>query len=113
ARFEKLGVPREHVFARLEKRGIEDIGLEDVETMIGLGTAIKGGDISIDEAFPVIAPAPAAPEQDGQRIKMGKGPRGAQGVRRAELEASPSEAFLRSGGTRAPRCAGPIPRAHE
>lgn len=74
ARFEKLGVPRERVLLRLEKRGVEDIGLEDLELLIGLGTAIKNNDTTIDEAFPVAAPAPAAPEQDGKRIKMTKKP---------------------------------------
>jgi hypothetical protein len=70
ARLGKLGVTQDRVFARLEVRGIEDIGLEHLEQLIGLGTAIKNGDIPLDEAFPALAPAPAAPEQDGKRISM-------------------------------------------
>lgn len=71
ARFEKLEVPRDRVLLRLGKSGADDIDLSDLELLIGLGTAIKNGDTTIDEAFPVAAPAPAAPEQDGKRIKMG------------------------------------------
>ena len=57
SRLGKIGVPIERVFARLGKVAIEDVGLEDVETLIGLGTAIKAGDLTIDAAFP---PAGAA-----------------------------------------------------
>ncbi len=69
-RLAKIGVPQERVFAKFDARGLEDIGLEQLEVMIGLGTAIKGGEMPIDEAFPPVAPAPAAPEQDGKRISM-------------------------------------------
>lgn len=72
-RLTKIGVPQDRVLAKLEKRGVEDIGLEDLETLIGLGTAIKNGEVRIDEVFPPVAPAPAAPSEDGKRIKMGKG----------------------------------------
>lgn len=50
--FAKIGVDPTRIFARLEKKGIEDITLDDLGTMIGLWTAIKEGDISVDEAFP-------------------------------------------------------------
>jgi hypothetical protein len=72
-RLQKLGVSQDRVLARLEKRTVEDIGLEDLETLIGLGTAIKNGDQQLDEVFPAPAPAPADPSEDGKRISMGKG----------------------------------------
>lgn len=53
-RLMKIGVPQERVFARLGKKAIEDVGLEDVEMLIGLGTAIKKNDVSIDVAFPPV-----------------------------------------------------------
>ena len=73
ARLEKLGVPKERVLSRIGKSGMEDVGLDDIEVLIGLGTAIKNGDQSIDQAFPEPAPAPAAPENDGRRMSIGKG----------------------------------------
>lgn len=71
-RLQKLGVSQERVLARLGKTGAADIGLEEMEILIGLGTAIKNGDQQIDEAFPAPAPAPAAATDDGKRMKMGK-----------------------------------------
>lgn len=70
-RFEKLGVPRERVLARIGRASVEDVGLEDLEMLIGMGTAIKDGDARIDEMFPVAAPAPVAASEDGKRIKLG------------------------------------------
>lgn len=70
-RLSKMGASRERVLARLGKTGVEDVGLEDLEILIGLGTAIKDGAQRVDEAFPEPAPAPAAPSEDGKRIRMG------------------------------------------
>lgn len=69
-RFEKLGVQRERVLLKVGRASVEDIGLEDLEVLIGVGSAIKEGNIRIEEAFPVAAPAPAAPADDGKRISM-------------------------------------------
>lgn len=71
ARLLKIGVTAERVFLRLGKAGVDDIGLEELEILIGLGTMIKNNDQSIDEAFPPVAAAPAPPGEDGRRIKMG------------------------------------------
>jgi len=76
-RFNKLGVSTERVLQRVERKGVEDIDLDDLTVLIGLGTAIKGGEQTIEEAFPVAAPAPVPPEQDGKRISM-KGKASAQ-----------------------------------
>lgn len=51
-RLQKIGVPIERIFARIGKAAIEDVGLDELETLIGLGTAIKSGGQSIDQAFP-------------------------------------------------------------
>ncbi|GHT17547.1 hypothetical protein FACS1894189_3620 [Planctomycetales bacterium] len=47
-----LGIPKERVFAALGVVGIQDIGISEMETLTGLRTAIKNGDVSIDDAFP-------------------------------------------------------------
>lgn len=52
AHFEGLGLTRERILLRLEKAGIEDIDLDDLELLTGLKTALKDGEISLAEAFP-------------------------------------------------------------
>jgi len=65
--YRRSALPIERVLSKLGKAGIEDIGLEDVEVLIGLGTAIKNGEAQIDDLFPPVAPAPAAPKaKDGK-----------------------------------------------
>lgn len=49
--FGKMGVSKEKLLAKLERKAVEDISLEDLETLIGLHTAIKSGDTTIDEQF--------------------------------------------------------------
>lgn len=49
--FAKMGVPKEKVFAALNVKGPEDIGLEHLEVLIGYANAIKDGETSIDEVF--------------------------------------------------------------
>lgn len=91
-RLQKIGVPLDRVLAKLEKRGPEDIGLEDLEALIGLGTAIKNGEARIDELFPTIAPAPVAATEDGKRISM-KGKKGSEPTVNAdgEVEREPGQ----------------------
>ena len=58
----KLGIEPERVFAALNIGGIEEMNEKELETLTGLKTAIKDGDITIDEAFPkkqAEKPAPA------------------------------------------------------
>lgn len=51
-RLQKIGVPFERIFPRVGAAKIEDIGLDQLEQLVGLGTAIKDGHTTIDEAFP-------------------------------------------------------------
>lgn len=55
--FAKMGIPKERVLHKLEKKSIEDIGLSELETLIGFYNALKEGEVRIDEAFPPIATA--------------------------------------------------------
>lgn len=49
--FSKMGVKLEMILAKVGKPSIEDFDLDDLEKMIGLSTAIRDGDTSVDEAF--------------------------------------------------------------
>ena len=58
-----IGIEPERVFSALEISGPDDITAELLATLTGLRTAIKDGDVTIEEAFPPIAsttPSPAA-----------------------------------------------------
>jgi len=75
ARLGKMGATQERVLARLGLKGPEDISLEHVETLIGIGTAIKSGEMQLDAAFPEPTPSTVPTgTPDGRRVKMpGKG----------------------------------------
>lgn len=51
-RLGKMGASQDRILASLGKAGIEDIGLEDLERLIGLGTSMKDGNVTVDQAFP-------------------------------------------------------------
>lgn len=69
--FGKMGVKKEKILAFLNKKSIEDIGLEDLESLFGLHTAIKDGHTTIDEAFN--APVPqAALKLPSQEVENGQ-----------------------------------------
>jgi len=59
----KLGIDTKRVFTALGILGPEEIGLEELATLTGLKTAIKDGEVSVDEAFPdkVVKAARATP----------------------------------------------------
>lgn len=72
ARYSKLGVTQDRLFARLGIKGQDDYTLEHQELLVGLYTAIRSGEVSIDEAFPALAQAPVpAGTPEGKRIKLG------------------------------------------
>jgi hypothetical protein len=50
----KLSIPAERVFTVLGVKGVEELGDEHLEVLTGLRTALKEGDITLDEAFPPI-----------------------------------------------------------
>ncbi len=70
-RLNAMEVTTDRVLARLNRASVEDITLEDLEVLIGAGTAIRDGDTSVDEAFPAVAKqgfaAPGAQETPEQR----------------------------------------------
>jgi hypothetical protein len=51
--FGKMGETMERLLYRLEREGIDDISLDDLETLTGLKTAIKEG-MPVDVAFPPV-----------------------------------------------------------
>ena len=63
--FNKSGVTTDKILARLDRKGVEDITLDDLTLLTGLRTAIKDGELSIDAAFAdPSTPAPSAKTQE-------------------------------------------------
>lgn len=67
-RLKAMGISEERIFAAVEARKLDDIDLEKLEVLIGLGTALKDGATTTEEAFPMpqpklvtSQPAPATP----------------------------------------------------
>lgn len=71
----KLGIDVGRVFNALGVKGEADIGLEELTTLTGVKTAIKDGELKVDEAFPPLdgeAPAGATLGTSGLKDKLAK-----------------------------------------
>lgn len=66
--FQKMGVRPEQVCEKLGRAGVEEITLDDLGTMIGVATAIKESDTTIDEQFPAAAAKPAEKKSKGDEL---------------------------------------------
>ncbi len=53
-RLAQMQVTPDRILAKLNKSSIENVDLSDLEILIGLGTAIKDGATTVDEAFPPV-----------------------------------------------------------
>lgn len=51
-KFAAMGVDAERVLAAVGKQSVQSVDLEDVTDLVGLGTAIQDGEMTIEEAFP-------------------------------------------------------------
>lgn len=50
--FGKMGVSPEQICAAVSRASVDDITVDDLATLLGLSTAIKEGDTTVDDAFP-------------------------------------------------------------
>lgn len=72
----KTGIEAARVWAALNINGIEDVGLEQLETLTGIRTAIKDGDVTLDDAFPraqVTMPTAKKPEAKAEPLPAAEG----------------------------------------
>jgi hypothetical protein len=70
----KMGATQERILAALGRTEVESITIEDIERLIGNYTAIKDGQISVDDAFPELTKQvdATAPADQGRRMKLGE-----------------------------------------
>ena len=102
--FAKMGIPKERLLQKLEKASLEEVSLDDLEVLIGLHTAIRDGDTTLDEAFPPVTKAPEhfgpAPSQPKPAPKPQDAPRPAQ-TTPAPATAAPAPASAQQPATEA------------
>lgn len=65
--FGKMGVSLEQILLMVGKASLEDVGLGEIETLIGVFNAIKDGDTTIEDQFPA-AIKPAKTETNGAKV---------------------------------------------
>lgn len=51
---QRLGIAPERVFTAIGVKGMDDIGLDHIATLVGIKTAIKENELTPDEAFPAL-----------------------------------------------------------
>jgi hypothetical protein len=51
-RLVKMGALQDRILAHINRPSLEEVTIDDLELLIGIGTAIKNGDIHADAAFP-------------------------------------------------------------
>lgn len=64
--FGKMGIIPARVLARLERKAIDDVALEDIGILIGINNALKDNEITLEDAFPL--------GQTAKAPDMGAGP---------------------------------------
>jgi len=70
-RLTKFGVVEERVLAVIKRKSIDEVTFGDVAMLIGLGTAIRDGDTTIEDAFP--PDFKTAQKEAGEQIKAEAG----------------------------------------
>ena len=85
----KMGAKAENICPAIGVATVEDIGIDELTILIGLGTAIKDGGSTVEQAFPspqAEAPSPS-PAEEGKRMSLG----GKKPVVTVDSSAVPSE----------------------
>lgn len=74
---QKVGVSEERVLASLGRKGLADMTLDDLVVLTGIRTAIKDGELAVDDAFPIAAGGkPSAAAEDlNTKLKEKAGPK--------------------------------------
>lgn len=71
-RLVKMGALQDRILAKIGRPTIEEVTLDDLELLIGIGTAIKNGDILADEAFPAVSTTPEKAKVNLDEVRPAK-----------------------------------------
>ena len=66
--FAAFGVTPERIFAALDIHGLDDITLDHMSTMIGMHSALKSGESTVEEMFPIAKPTGERPKNLSDRL---------------------------------------------
>lgn len=83
----QMGAKIENILGKVEAKKVEDIDLTKLELLIGLGTALKDGETTLEEAFPVPVVSEVAKSVFGATSTEKK----AEPEKKAEEPAKPAE----------------------
>ena len=68
-----LSIDPARVFAALDVKGEADIGIDQLTTLTGIKTAIKDGEVTIDEAFPSLQTGPILTRTEAAKEALRRG----------------------------------------
>jgi alpha-D-ribose 1-methylphosphonate 5-triphosphate synthase subunit PhnG len=71
-RLKKMGVTQDRIFAAIEVTRIEEVDLDKLEALIGFGTAVREGELTIDRAFPEVATTGGKVGESNAAARFGK-----------------------------------------
>jgi len=89
AYFEKRGVSQRRMLEALEKKGIEDLDQEDIDTLRGIRVSLEENETTIDEAFPLPAQVKKSGELPNLAEALEKAKKGATHGRTPEGTRAP------------------------
>lgn len=91
--YQKMGVHAALVLQSIGRESIDDVTLKDLETLVGVANAIKGGDMSIDEAFPGVSDTKEKPKSLAEHVEKEQAKEAEPAKKRGTpLEGPPPEA---------------------
>lgn len=68
--FGKMAVQPDQIFALLDVRGLEDIGLDHLATLLGVFNSIKEGQTTVDEVFPPLSSIVTPPKRKSEAPRV-------------------------------------------
>jgi hypothetical protein len=74
SKLKQMGATEERILAAVEAHKIDDITIEKLEVLIGLGTALKDGETTLEEAFPIAAVTTKAPTSEQSKSETKQSP---------------------------------------
>lgn len=66
--FAAFGIKPEQIYAALDVEGLDDIGLDHMATLIGMHSALKSGEESVETMFPAVKSKADQPTELGSRL---------------------------------------------